>query len=474
MHQGIPDRYPFFDKVLFGVYVLLLPPILASKPGLFDDGDVSWHIAAGRWILAKGNIPDADPFSFTMAGQPWVAHEWLAEIIYALAFNGAGYAGLSAMVATALMVLHLTFFIYLRTRVGPIAMLVAFIAMDIILAKFLLARPHVLVWPLLAIWTSLLLRARDQGRAPPLWLASLMVVWTNLHGSFALGFIVAGAIAIDAIMAAEWKRRPIIGWLTFGVLALIAALFNLNGLPGLVHPLAIISMDTLHLINEWKPSSPSQSPLFYVVLIATLAALFLRGAKLKLGETALLLLMLAMAFMQVRHQSWLAIVAPMMLIPHFARAARGQALPTFPSARDRRIWFAGALSVAVALVTVRLLLPLQPKEGPGTPSRLIAHIPNELRSQPALNEYSFGGPLILAGVRPYIDGRADMYGDAFLEDYIKMVNEGDRARFARAVEKYGIRWTMLRPKNALTKVLDASPEWRRVYADEQGVIHSRL
>ena len=28
-----------------------------------------------------------------------------------------------------------------------------------------------------------------------------------------------------------------------------------------------------------------------------------------------------------------------------------------------------------------------------------------------LNGYSMGGPLILSGIRPYIDGRGDMYGD---------------------------------------------------------------
>ncbi|HUE80060.1 MAG TPA: hypothetical protein VMN38_10570 [Sphingomicrobium sp.] len=468
-----PERYGFFDRLLFAVFVLFLPPLLASKPGLFDDGDVSWHVAAGRWILANGRVPDTDPFSFTMAGQPWVAHEWLAEIVYAVAFNAAGYAGLAAVVAAALMVLHLTVFLHLRSRVGPIAMLVAFAAMDLILAKFLLARPHVLVWPLLAIWTSLLLRARDQGRTPPNWLALQMLVWTNLHGSFALGFIVAGAIALDALVSARWKRPIFFGWLNFGLLALIAALFNLNGLPGLLHPLAIMGMNTLHLINEWNPGTPSESPLFYLVFVPTLAAMFLRGVKLRVGETALLLLMLMLAFMQIRHQSWLAIVAVMVLTPYLAGTARGSAPPAFATQRERRTWLGGALAIAIALFVARLLLPLQPEESAGTPRGLIAAIPAELRSQPVLNEYSFGGPLILAGVRPYIDGRADMYGDEFFRDYSKIVNVGDFARFERAARRYGIRWTMLPHHVPLAKAVEASPDWRRIYSDKIGIIHVR-
>jgi hypothetical protein len=34
-----------------------------------------------------------------------------------------------------------------------------------------------------------------------------------------------------------------------------------------------------------------------------------------------------------------------------------------------------------------------------------------------LNTYGFGGYLIFSGVRPFIDGRSDMYGDAFFMRY---------------------------------------------------------
>ena len=468
-----PERYGFFDRLLFAVLVLLVPPLLASKPNLFGDGDVSWHVAAGQWILANGRIPQADPFSHTMAGQPWVAHEWLGEIAYALAFDLAGYSGLAALVTVALMALHLTVFLHLRVRVGPAAILAAVVAMDMILVKFLWARPHVLVWPLLAMWTAVLVSSRDRARPPPLALALLMFAWTNVHGSFALGFIVAGAIGLDAVVRAGWDRALVLGWLNFGLLAIVAALFNLNGSDGLFHAFTILGLETLHLIQEWAPSAPATSPPFYVVLMTTLAIMVLKGVRLKFGEAALLLLLLAMAFLQVRHQSWLAIVAALMLTPRLSASLRGQAPAVFATARERRTWAGGAIAAAVALVALRVLVPLQPKESAGAPGALIAAIPAELRAKPVLNEYSFGGPLILAGVRPYIDGRADMYGDQFLRDYVEIVNEGDGTRFKRAVDRYGIRWTMLRPKSGLVKALDASPDWRRIYSDEVGVLHVR-
>ena len=61
------------------IAVLLIPAMLGSSATIFNDGDVSWHIATGQWILDNRAIPHADPFSFTWAGQPWVPIEWLAE-----------------------------------------------------------------------------------------------------------------------------------------------------------------------------------------------------------------------------------------------------------------------------------------------------------------------------------------------------------------------------------------------------------
>ena len=117
-------------------------------------------------------------------------------------------------------------------------------------------------------------------------------------------------------------------------------------------------------------------------------------------------------------------------------------------------------------------IPFEPAYSRTTPHKLIAHVPAELRTKPVFNDYSFGGPLILAGIKPYIDGRADMYGDTFVLDWRDMA-QGDMSKFAGAVRRYDIRWTVLHPNQALVKQLDASPHWRRIYADEVGVIHIR-
>jgi len=168
-----------------------------------------------------------------------------------------------------------------------------------------------------------------------------------------------------------------------------------------------------------------------------------------------------MAFAQVRHQSWLVIVAALLVPPLLGGKAEpaGRLAPLAP--------------LVLLLLLLRAALPITPAENSANPTHLIAAIPPDLRTQPVFNGYSMGGPLILAGIKPFIDGRQDLYGDVFFADY-SAIADGDFARFNRAVERYGIRWTILGNGNhELIAKLDRSGHWRRVYADRVGVIHVR-
>jgi hypothetical protein len=195
--------------------------------------------------------------------------------------------------------------------------------------------------------------------------------------------------------------------------------------------------------------------------LLVLGILLWRGVRVPIGRLLLLLTMLMLAFMQLRHQSWFAIVAAVIIPPLLGKPAAADA----KAERKSLIVLAGAIPLLLA----RALWPLTPPESVSNPRGLLAHVPAGLRGQPVFNEYSFGGPLILAGIRPYIDGRSEMYGDAFMTDYTAIA-DGDMDRFGRAVARYGIRWAILPREFKLTDKLTASPGWRQVYADRVGVI----
>lgn len=442
--------------------VLLIPAMLGSSATIFNDGDVSWHIATGQWILDHRAIPHSDLFSFTWAGKPWVPIEWLAEVLFATAFRIAGYGGIAGLVTAALMAIHgLVYFNasrFIRLALVPVVL------MDFALVPMTLARPHVLAWPLIAFWTWLMLRARGEDRAPPLAAALLMIVWANLHGSFVMGLAIAAAFGLEALAASPDKWRVIREWGLFGAACAAAVFVNANGLAGVLHPFRIASLAMLPLIDEWKPSNPAITPFFFAVLALTLVLIAWKRPKLHPVRWVLLAALLLLALLQVRHQAVLAIVAAMILPQGFVmgeerRASKGLVRLT-------------ALG-AVLLVLVRAAMPLTPPENEANPWHLIAMVPPELRSQPVLNGYSMGGPLILAGIRPYIDGRGDMYGDDLVVGYAK-ITHGDAAALDQAVKRWNIRWAMVPNRdNGLARLLAGSPDWRLAAKDEVGSIYVR-
>src|SRR4029078_2322456 len=143
-----PDAGPFYLSLL--IAGLLVPAALGSSQTIFNDGDVSWHIATGQWIIDPRAIPSTDPFSFTWAGKPWVPIEWLAEIIYASAYRLAGYSGIAALVTAALMSLHAL--VFSNASGWTRRALLAVALMDFVLIPTMLARPHLLTWSLLDWW----------------------------------------------------------------------------------------------------------------------------------------------------------------------------------------------------------------------------------------------------------------------------------------------------------------------------------
>ena len=196
--------------LMMGVATFVLVIVL---PGTLSDCDTYWHISAGQWILSHHQIPTHDPFSFSMPGAPWVAHEWGAELLLAWAYRLWSWPGLMLLIAatTALTIGYLTRF--LCARLEPLhALMFAALALVMMLSH-LLARPHVLGWALTTLWVGTLLDASEARQRPPWWLLAVMVLWANLHGSFVIGLGMAGAIGAEAVLAAvpaqRWRRQTL-------------------------------------------------------------------------------------------------------------------------------------------------------------------------------------------------------------------------------------------------------------------------
>lgn len=448
--------------------------VLARGARLFGDPDTYWHIAAGNWILQHAAVPQRDPFSFTMPGAPWVDHEWLGQVLIALAWDAGGWSGLALLGALAVaLALGLLCRLLLR-RLPPLPTLAFVLLAGLSVLPGLLCRPHLLALPLMVTWAGALVAARAESRPPSWALLPLLTLWANLHGSFLIGIVLAMPLAAEAVLAAPpaARRRVGIAWGGFVAGSVLAACLTPNLLRGLVHPVQIMRMSaTLRAVTEWRSPDFQQLQPIEIWLLAALGLALARGIRLPPIRILLLLGLLHAGLQHARNQMLLGLIGPLVAAaPLAAILPRRNDRVAAILQRIARPVGAGAVVAAVAAGALFLRHPLARTDDAVTPRAALDHVPRALAAAPVLNSYDFGGYLIFRGVKPYIDGRADMYGDGFVADYLALPR---RDRLQAALRDHAIAWTLLKADDAVVAVLDALPGWQRVYADAIAVVHVR-
>jgi hypothetical protein len=202
--------------------VIWLILMVAGRSDMLRDPGTFWHVAVGNKMLTSGRLIHEDCFSFTRAGHPWVADQWLAECGMALMHRLAGWDGL-LLVAAALLAGVYTWIAARLLRAGLHPLLTVLL----LAAAMLLGAPQFHVRPLIATIALLSVTfgwlvdvGSGRRRLRQLWwLVPLFILWTNVHGGMlgglgtaALcigGWWIAAVIAIlkNSDHAAENSRR---------------------------------------------------------------------------------------------------------------------------------------------------------------------------------------------------------------------------------------------------------------------------
>src|SRR6185437_13026261 len=91
---------PFASRLLWlvsfpamlGAFLVLR--VFYSMRAFVIDGDLWSHLTNGQLILTTHHWPTVDPYTFTVAGQPWITCEWLGEVLLATASKIGGVLAL--------------------------------------------------------------------------------------------------------------------------------------------------------------------------------------------------------------------------------------------------------------------------------------------------------------------------------------------------------------------------------------------
>jgi len=475
-------------RVFVGVLALGLFTMAARS---VTDPDVWWHLRTGQLIVQTHAVFHTDPYSFTRFGQPWIDHEWLSQVLIFALYRLAGWGGLIAGFGAVVAGAFLLVFLRCPGRpyvAGVITLLGAFAS-----APSWGVRPQMLT--LLLASVLLLILERSYQRPKLLWWTpALMLLWVNLHAGYALGIgLMALFLVGDALDVAFGFEGGPPSSARFRTLALVivvcAAVVALNpyGASMYAYPLETLRSRAMQsYIGEWFSPDFHQSRYLptLVMILATVALAALSPRRLRPREILLLSVTTYAGLRSVRHIPIYALIAIPILsamvlawLQERAVARRFEWKQT-PLTRAKTllnaVLLAGFLVFLVA--RVRYVTHRQAEtEAKELPAGAVSFIAAQRPPAPILNHYNWGGYFIwrlYPEYHVYIDGRADLYGDAFMNDLATTYYlRGDSWRIPFAT--WRIRTVVLPPDAPLVTALRALPDWETIYADNQAVILSK-
>ena len=462
------------------------------------DTDYFWHLKTGQYLLEHRALPAGDIFSYTNPGRPWMLHEWLFELLLASIYTLFGAFGVKLMVALlATTTLVVTYATANRMLGKPYTAFVLALIFSTLIKAGISPRPQLVTFLLLAVFLWVLTGFKYSGENRGLLaLPPLMTLWVNFHGGYAVG------LALLAVFSAcEWLKflamehrdaaqRRRLQWLSLAAIAtLLSSLVNPYFVAHWLYPFQVMGMEASRSIAEW------QSPDFHgpwgqgylVMVFAFFIATIYRQKKADITELAVPLLFALMGFVALRHIP----LAALALIPFTAAALAQQPLTQMMPARwlqgcsawyDRRVRHGNDLGDKEYLLNWLLLglilagfLFYYPIHHAGSAEKAKELVPVEATEfiiktgihGRMFNSYDYGGYLIYRFYpeqQVFIDGRADMYGDDFMREYMEIIRGGKN--WEKLFDKYQIDYVLVRHDVPLRQLLLERGDFKLVYEDK--------
>ena len=440
------------------------------------DPDLWWHLSTGRLIVNTDNVPHTDPFSYSRRGQPWVAHEWLADVWIYSAYRATGWTGLILLFAAITTAGFLL--LYLRCVGRPYLAVAVTLLGVFACAPIMGVRPQMLSFML----TSLLLfvLCRSAARSRWVWCIPLIfAVWVNVHAAYAAGIaiLVIFVIASLASHTGNTSKLLLVLVASIGTLAL-----NPNGARMYSYPFEVLQATSMQAqIAEWFSPNFHQVaylPLMLLILLMVLG-LALSPRKPCQRDLTLLLGTLAAKLVSVRHTPLFVLIAvPVVcqsieeLLPFRFRSE----VTTHQNPNGLRVTGHALLACVTLLVASVVITKVVARqkilELRDFPVRAVTFLRSGSSPPNIFDFYDWGGYVIwnlYPEHRVFIDGRADVYGDVILRQFADAYTL--RHDWRRGLEEACL--ILVPSTSALATGLTHDPQWPIVYADEQATVFRR-
>jgi hypothetical protein len=438
----------------FGALVALQP---------VNDSDLFWHIATGRPTLDLALLRQ-DVFSWTVAGRPVLADQWLGDAILAAGYVLGDFRGVLVIRVVAVVLLVAVIVdTALTARPGRPTVAVAAALPAIALSRFAWTdRPELLGLVCFALLVRLL-RGGDRGL---LLAIPLLFIWAQLHGSYALGLALVLASCVARALTEHqdrWRFAPIAAG------AIVATLIGPSGLASWTSSGGHFLAPPRYIDEEGVPDTSTLPGLLFAITLGVVSGTaLLSRRRASLRELAVLIPVAFVSLTAARYTPLLAIAATPFLAERLPdplarwRTSRRAATPIALGSLGR----AAVLLAAAGVVVVAIVLADGRVDESQYPRAALGAIPG---GAGLLNRYEWGGWLMYAAPATpvFIDGRLFPYVPEVLDDYRAILNA--HPDWEAVADRRGVRTMLVRPSDPIAV---RAPErgWRVAYADALAVV----
>lgn len=464
------------------------------------DSDIFWALRSGQWILENLKAPDADIFSYTFEGSPWVDFTWGFQVISYWFFTRLKqWQGLFILQMLLTLGTFLALFLNLRLTAPKrpgLHVALLFLVFASSHQRFFI-RPHLFEYFFLSAYFLFLnLHERRQKGIYLYLLIPMQAIWMNIHSSAVLGVFITGAYALGALTdnfranGASLKKMfsPQAIRLALCSIALVfASLLNPYGIRLVLFPFKhqYADRDALRHIGEWI--APRASDLFFsfypfpIDRFAFFAVFFLVVISIVVNlrevKSRDILILAAALYMSMSHVRWVALFA------YFAAPIIAGNIAARPFSEESRLDAAISFALSAFIAAVMLVAYL----GPGVrdnlglglgkavyPEGAVSFLKKEAITGNIYNDYVFGGYLIYSRPeqRVFIDGRTPtVYSPHFF--WKTRVAEAGNEPWDRLVDEYKIDMALVSFKGALCDRLFQDKSWSAVSMDDTAVLFVR-
>lgn len=458
------------------------------------DPDYWMHVRVGRWIVDHRRLPAHDLFTYTVPGHPWVDHEYLSQVLMWLIHSHLGVTGASAVFGALTWLGMLLVIAAARPLTQPpVIVAVGWLLGALAGAPVWGPRPQMLTFVFVGLELLWLRRSIDGRSRAILWLPLVMLLWSNLHGSWPVGFLfLVIALLHEALAWFADRSQPghlaqVRRLVLVGVASAAAVLVNPNGPAIVAYPWwTITSGAQQNLIVEWLSPDFHTAAVrpFEVMLLLLLAGLAF--GRPRLFDVLLVAAGTALALESVRNITIFVAATTPVLIACWSDCWRrvGERWTGRPRGATRPWQQAvnAALLALVAVATVARTAETLAQQ----PTQLRAAAPvgaaDWLAAHPHVgthmfNRYSWGSYLAYRfypepNRRVFVFGEGVLMGDDQILRYERVASIGPG--WKRELARTGVDYVVIDRGSALDDALATQPDWRQVYRDATAAIYVRV